>query len=66
MQYPGMVLIAALAIGTSLAQRAYAAGDPLGLYVGAALGQSEVRVDESVSGGPPGFDAHRDSWKSAS
>jgi hypothetical protein len=63
MRYPGMVLFAALAIGSSLAQRVYAADDPLGLYVGAALGQSEVRVDESVFGGPPGFNAHRDAWK---
>ena len=63
MRYPGMVLFAALVIGPNLAQRVYAADDPLGLYVGAALGQSEVRVDASVFGGPPGFDAHRDAWK---
>jgi hypothetical protein len=63
MQYARMVLFVALVTGSSLAQRVYAAEDPLGLYVGAALGQSEVRVDESVFGGPPSFDAHRDAWK---
>jgi opacity protein-like surface antigen len=62
-QYARIALIAALVIGSILAQRVYAAGDPLGLYVGAGLGQSEVRVDGSVFDGPSGFDAHRDAWK---
>jgi hypothetical protein len=62
-QYTRIALFVGLMIGPNLAQRVYAAEDPLGLYVGAALGQSEVRVDESVFGGAPGFDAHRDAWK---
>jgi opacity protein-like surface antigen len=62
-QYARIALFAAFAIGSNLAQRVYAAGDPLGLYVGAGLGQSEVRVDGSVFDGPSGFDAHRDAWK---
>ncbi|HEY2466189.1 MAG TPA: outer membrane beta-barrel protein [Steroidobacteraceae bacterium] len=57
-----IALFAALLIGSSFAHRVYAAGDPLGLYVGGALGQSDVRVDESVVGSP-GFSAHRDAWK---
>jgi Outer membrane protein beta-barrel domain len=62
MQYARIALFVALVIG-SIDRRVHAADDPLGLYVGASLGQSVVRVDESVVGGPPGFDAHRDGWK---
>jgi Outer membrane protein beta-barrel domain len=63
MQYIRMALSVVFVTGSIFAHRVYAAGDPLGLYVGAALGQSNVRVDESVFGGPPGVDAHRDAWK---
>jgi len=63
MQYARIALFVALVTGSSLAHRVYAAADPLGLYLGAALGQSDVRTDESVFGGPPSFDAHRDGWK---
>lgn len=62
MKYARIALFAALALGPSFAQRAYAVDDPLGLYVGGALGQSDVRIDGSVLG-PPGFAAHRDAWK---
>ena len=63
MQCARTTLFVALVIGSNFAHRVYAAGDPLGLYVGAALGEANVRVDESVFGGAPGFDAHRDAWK---
>jgi hypothetical protein len=62
MQYARVSLWAVL-IGSIFAHRVCAAGDPLGLYVGGALGESSVRVDESVFAGPPGFDAHRNAWK---
>jgi hypothetical protein len=62
MQYARVSLWVVL-IGSIFAHRVCAAGDPLGLYVGGALGESSVRVDESVFGGPPGFDAHRNAWK---
>ena len=57
------VALFALLIGSNFAHRVDAAEEPLGLYVGAALGKSDVRVDESVFGGSPGFAAHRDGWK---
>ena len=63
MQYGRMTLFAALAIGSSFAHRVHAVDDPLGLYVGGALGQSDVRADRSVFGGQAGFAAHRDGWK---
>jgi hypothetical protein len=63
MQYARITLFVVLVTGSVFAQRVYAVGDPLGLYVGGALGQSTVRVDESALGGSAGFDAHRDAWK---
>jgi hypothetical protein len=63
MQYARVAPFVVLMIGSNIVHRVYAADDPLGLYVGGALGQSDVRVDESVFGGPPGFAAHRDGWK---
>jgi hypothetical protein len=63
MQYARIALFGALALAATFAHRAHAGGDPLGLYVGGALGQSDVRAEESVFGGPPGFAAHRNAWK---
>jgi Outer membrane protein beta-barrel domain len=63
MQYARITLVVALVIGSNFAHRVHAADDPFGLYVGGALGESDVRVDESVFGGSQGFAAHRDGWK---
>lgn len=64
MRYARLSFCVVFAIGSILASRVSAA-DPLGLYAGAALGQSDVRLDQSEFGGrgPAAFDAHRDAWK---
>jgi hypothetical protein len=62
MQYRHAALIIAFASLSLSAPRSYA-DDPLGLYIGGALGTSNVRVDDSVFGNGQGFDAHRDGWK---
>src|ERR1700733_4335842 len=62
MQYARITLFVVLVTGSLFAQRGYALGDPLGLYVGGALGPSTVRVDENALGGSAGVDGDRDAW----
>ncbi len=56
-------VIAALAAGLALASRSARADDPLGFYLGGAIGQANVRLDQSVSDTATSFDEHHSGWK---
>jgi opacity protein-like surface antigen len=53
--------ILAISLGATIGQAS--AADPLGVYVGGAIGQSHVRADEEVFGIPLGFNEHHNAWK---
>jgi hypothetical protein len=54
-------VIFAISMGTAFGQAR--AADPLGFYLGGAIGQSHVRADENAFGAPLGFDEHHNAWK---
>ena len=56
-------VIAALAAGLALASQSALAADPLGFYLGGAIGQANVRLDQSVSDTATSFDEHHSGWK---
>jgi opacity protein-like surface antigen len=56
-------VIAALAAGLALASQSARAADPLGFYLGGAIGQANVRLDQSVSDTATSFDEHHSGWK---
>jgi hypothetical protein len=56
-------LYAAFAISLGAAFGHARAADPLGFYVGGAIGQSHVRAQENAFGTPLGFDEHHTAWK---
>jgi opacity protein-like surface antigen len=56
-------VIAALAAGLALASQSVRAEDPLGFYLGGAIGQANVRLDQSVSATATSFDEHHSGWK---
>ncbi|HEX9138203.1 MAG TPA: porin family protein [Steroidobacteraceae bacterium] len=58
-----LVVVAALATGLMLAAQTARADDPLGFYLGGAIGQSNVRLDQSVSATATSFDEHHSGWK---
>jgi opacity protein-like surface antigen len=58
-----VAVIAVLAIGLALATQSARAGDPEGLYLGGSIGESHVRLDQSVSDATNSFDEHHDGWK---
>jgi hypothetical protein len=62
MRYGQTALCAAFAIGSSFAHRVQAA-DPLGFYVGGALGLSTVRANEDVFGNPLEFNKRDNAWE---
>jgi hypothetical protein len=51
----------AISLGSAFGQAR--AADPLGFYIGGAIGRSHVRADEEVFGSPLGFDEHHNAWK---
>jgi hypothetical protein len=59
-------IAAALLMGAcavcQLSTSAFAA-DPLGLYLGGAVGSAEVKIDHTEAGNPVGFDEHQLGWK---
>lgn len=56
-------VIAVLATGLALANHSARAEDPLGFYLGGAIGQANVRLDQSVSATATNFDEHHSGWK---
>jgi len=56
-------VIATLAAGLALASQSALAADPLGFYLGGAIGQANVRLDQSVSDTATSFDEHHSGWK---
>ena len=55
--------LAAIVSGLVLVAGPAAAADPLGLYIGGAIGQSRVSVDNTVSFALPRFDERHSAWK---
>jgi hypothetical protein len=63
MMYSRLAVIAALAAGLALGSQVARADDPLGFYLGGAIGQGNVRLDQSVSDTVNSFDEHHSGWK---
>src|ERR1700730_6556879 len=56
-------LLAILTVGACAASTAALADNPLGLYVGAGVGYSTIRSDDSAYGLPGYFNDHQTAWK---
>src|SRR6266404_2402325 len=54
-------VVFAISMGSAFAQAS--AADPLGFYLGGAIGQSHVRADEEAFGSYLAFDEHHSAWK---
>jgi hypothetical protein len=58
-----VIRLVILAIGLGAAGGAAQAADPLGLYIGAAIGQADVRADQAAFDDALAFDEHHSAWK---
>ena len=56
-------MVALLVLGACAASTAALAADPLGIYVGAGLGESTIRSDDPAYGLPAYFNDHETDWK---
>jgi opacity protein-like surface antigen len=56
-------LLATFAVGACAASTAALAADPVGFYLGAGVGYSTVRSDDSAYGLPGYFNDHETAWK---
>jgi hypothetical protein len=55
--------IAAFAFLGQIHSSAAAAADLLGLYVGGAVGETQIRINQTEAGNPVGLDAHQLGWQ---
>ncbi len=56
-----LAVVFTISMGSAFGQAS--AADPLGFYLGGAIGQSHVRADEEAFGSSLGFDEHHNAWK---